>query len=169
MIIIISGLPGTGKSTLARALAKKWDVPYFNTDMIRKEFFFGEDKYSFQSREAIYLELKKRVVLSYPNFSTVIVDGTFYKEKLRRKFIKGLPEPLVWIEIVASEDDARDRISTPREYSEADNEVYNRLSGQFEPLLTPHLILNASQFGSDEMVHEAEEYIIGKHYDFIAN
>ena len=37
MIIVITGLPGTGKTTIAKALAKEIDAIVFSTDKIRKK------------------------------------------------------------------------------------------------------------------------------------
>lgn len=52
MIIIITGLPGTGKTTIANALAKEIDAVVFSTDKIRKKIF----------RNPVYNEEDKRIV-----------------------------------------------------------------------------------------------------------
>ena len=37
ILLVVFGLPGTGKTTFARALAARLGLPHFNTDIIRAE------------------------------------------------------------------------------------------------------------------------------------
>jgi len=39
MLIVVTGLPGTGKTTIAESLAKEVDAVVFSTDKIRKMIF----------------------------------------------------------------------------------------------------------------------------------
>ncbi len=53
MIVLICGLPGVGKSTLARDLASLIDAIVLSTDKIRKELI-SKPTYTKQERKSIY-------------------------------------------------------------------------------------------------------------------
>ncbi|MCK4896882.1 MAG: AAA family ATPase, partial [Candidatus Heimdallarchaeota archaeon] len=39
LVILLAGLPGTGKSTLARKLARRYRLEHISTDSVRKRIF----------------------------------------------------------------------------------------------------------------------------------
>jgi len=113
MLIVICGLPATGKSTLAKHLAIDLGGEVLRTDIIRRELFRdaslkevleSEDpmrydlerifdrqkvipeKYQrmiWKQKEIVYDELLKRVERLLKKGINVILDGTFYKRILR--------------------------------------------------------------------------------------
>ncbi|MFQ5353720.1 MAG: AAA family ATPase, partial [Thermodesulfobacteriota bacterium] len=102
-LIIICGLSGTGKSTLARALGMAlWAEP-LATDRIRREgkrpataespAKYGEGRYSPNKREQTYRELIRRGCADYlQNGRTVILDGTFSKNTFLTEAISSARE-----------------------------------------------------------------------------
>jgi predicted kinase len=42
MLIVFGGLPGVGKTTLAKAVAREWDAVYFRVDTIEQALRFSE-------------------------------------------------------------------------------------------------------------------------------
>ncbi len=95
-LIIICGLSGTGKSTLAGALGEAlWAEP-LATDRIRREVLapdeaptaapYGEGRYSPEKKADIYERLIKKACEDYlKNGRTVILDGTFSKNSFLKK------------------------------------------------------------------------------------
>ncbi|MFQ5428441.1 MAG: AAA family ATPase [Thermodesulfobacteriota bacterium] len=92
-LIIICGLSGTGKSTLARALGKALWAESLATDRIRRELRsptnadsptqYGEGPYSIEERTRTYRELFRRACADYlQKGRTVILDATFSKNSL---------------------------------------------------------------------------------------
>ena len=53
MVIIVCGLPGSGKSYFAERLAKKIDADYVNSDRLRKELFPSRT-YSDREKATVY-------------------------------------------------------------------------------------------------------------------
>ena len=160
-ITIVCGLPGTGKSTLARALAESIEAVHLNTDRIRHALG-RQGKYSENAKTEIYdhlLDATSDVVTSGRH---VVVDGTFYKAALREKFTSlavKINVAIHWIEIMASEETIRQRVSQERPYTEADYAVYLKVRDVFEPLATAHLTLDSDVLDLDEMVHRARQFI----------
>ena len=67
----------------------------------------------------------------------VVVDGTFYKQKLRdsyQVFASQNRVGLKWIELKAKESTIKSRVDKKRLYSEADYEVYLKVKALFEPM-----------------------------------
>ena len=62
MIIFVGGLIGAGKSTVAKGLAKHFDIPYYDVD-----------------------EVKKTVYRKDPNFEKNIAEGIPFNDELRRE------------------------------------------------------------------------------------
>ena len=56
MLIIICGLPGTGKTFIAKKLAPKINAEHLSTDRIRKELF-PEPTYSEDEKNKVYVEM----------------------------------------------------------------------------------------------------------------
>jgi len=53
MLILICGLPATGKSTVARRLAKALDAEVLRTDIVRKALI-GNPTYTEEEKNLIY-------------------------------------------------------------------------------------------------------------------
>jgi len=161
MLIAITGLPGTGKSTFARALAERLEAAHFNTDIIRDALNL-RGQYDVSSKEKIYDELLHRTAAALADKRTVIVDATFYKKDLRDQFntlATDHHQAVQWIEIRADEAVIKQRVQQKRQYSEADFDVYLQIKAKFEPLQQPHLTLWSDRMEVEEMVRHTLEHI----------
>ena len=133
--VIITGLPGTGKTTLGKALSKTTGWPHLNTDMIRDEMGL-RGQYDESTKARVYEELFHRLK-SLLAKGEVIIDGTFYKRSLQERLAAVVAKSgaeVVWVETSCSEDLIRERTSKKREYSEADYQVYLKIKQNYDPL-----------------------------------
>jgi predicted kinase len=139
--VIITGLPGTGKTTLAKALSKATDWPHLNTDMIRDELGL-RGQYDESTKARVYEELFHRLKHLLVK-GEVVIDGTFYKRSLQERLagvIADAGAEAVWVEATCSEDLIRERTSKKREYSEADFEVYLKIKADYHPLPSAFIV-----------------------------
>ena len=56
MVVIVFGLPGSGKSYFASRLAKKLEADYISSDQVRKKLFTRPD-YSEEGKKQVYKKL----------------------------------------------------------------------------------------------------------------
>lgn len=161
MNLIVFGLPGSGKSYFARELAKRVGAHYANTDVVRRQLN-QESKYTPEGKVAVYETMLSAMEDAILTNSTIILDGTFYRDNIRSKFIlkaRMLNSPLSFIEVKASPEVIRERVEKPRPDSEADFEVYQKIKEEFQPLIIPHLVLRSDDNNVDRMINEAQEYL----------
>lgn len=93
MLLAISGLMGTGKSTLAREVAQSLGWELLSTDAIRQEQFgvsdapagFGEGLYRPELRAQVYEEMFRRADELLEQGSSVVLDATFSASPLREQ------------------------------------------------------------------------------------
>ncbi|MCM4161582.1 ATP-binding protein [Antarcticibacterium flavum] len=158
MVILVIGLPGSGKSFFAERLAQKIGADYYNSDRLRKEIFF-ERTYSDSEKEKVYNALLKKMKEATNKGKDVVVDATFYKDKFRKLFTTNGGERIAFIKVWANEKLTKDRIQKKRKFSEADFDVYKLLKRQWEPVKQPHLILESTNENIDAMLQKAEDYL----------
>lgn len=160
-IIVIFGLPGSGKTFFAKKLTKELAAVYIGSDEIRIKTF-RKGKYDLKSKQAIYLDMLVQTEHSLRYDSVVILDATFYLQSLRELFIAKAAElhvPLYFIEVEATEATIRERLKQKRADSEADLHVYQQLKEEFEPLTESHLILHSDEMTITEMIRLTLAYI----------
>lgn len=159
MVIIIFGLPGSGKSYFASRFAKVINAAYINSDKVRKETF-EKSVYSDLQKKAVYDKMLEQMKLSVKQNKNVVLDATFHKENTRKTFAEEMKDKggISFIEIQADENTIRERLKRPRPYSDADFEVYKIISQQNEPLNEPHLILKSTD-NINEMIQTATDYL----------
>ncbi len=165
MIIIVFGLPGSGKSFFASKLAGKLKIKYVNSDVIRKELF-AKRLYSPEEKMQVYNEMIREMKAAVQSQQSVILDATYYKKSIRQKVIESaldLDEKIIFIEVTAEEKIAKERLAKERPYSEADYSVYLKLKKEFEPLENDHLVLESGRDNIEEMLSEAMTYIENHH------
>lgn len=160
MIVIVFGLPGSGKSYFARKLAARINGDYINSDVVRKEMF-RQKTYSEQEKLLVYKAMIEKVVATVKQNGSVVVDATFYKKDIRTRFIEEIKikDPVVFIEVIADEDLIKERLKTPRTESDADFAVYQKIKEQWEPLDETHLVLHSTNDNIDDMLEIATNYL----------
>ena len=145
MLILVCGLPGTGKTTLAGRIAKEYSAIHLNTDIIRRKYL-KERTYSEEEKKMIYEKLFSEAEKSLNEGKTVVLDGTFYKKELRNK-ATDIAEKFTIIECVLDEKVLKERIGKRamcNVASEANYDVYLKVKEQFEPIEQEHLVLDTS-------------------------
>ena len=161
MLILVTGLPGSGKTTLAHALSLAINAKHRNSDVIREKMNY-RGRYDRSSKRTVYLRLLSEVEELVAAKNNVIVDATFYKKNLREPFLKLARRqkiPAIWIEVTAEEAVIKKRLAEPRPDSDANFTVYRMLKKQYEPLNQDHLILESDQCTTEELVAKAIEYL----------
>lgn len=160
-LILVVGLPGTGKTTFARALSTAIEARHLNSDIVRHDAG-KRGHYDSASKAAIYNEMLGRTEDFLKNHQPVVIDATFYKNIFRSPYQllgEKYDVDVKWIEIKADEEIIKERVNKKREYSEADFEVYKRIKKDYEPLEMTHLILWSDQLSVEEMVSKAKAYL----------
>jgi len=161
MIILVCGLPGSGKSYLAERLAKKCGAVYLSSDIVRQEMN-ARGHYSREDKLNVYKELQKQAAALCRQEKDVVVDATFFHHTLREMFLslaKEIRVRIYVIEVTASEDLIRKRLKEPRPFSEADFKVYESVRDVFEEITMPHLVLESTNDNIDFMLDSAIEYL----------
>lgn len=160
MVIIVFGLPGSGKSYFASRLAKSMHAVYLNSDRIRKEMF-EQRTYSPREKKAVYGQMLLGLRKALKQRKNVVLDATFHKTVTRELFIKEMAGKgaIRFIEVRAAESIIRERLRKERPDSEADLPVYQRICLAYEPLAEPHLVLKSTNENIDAMLLKAAEYL----------
>ena len=154
-LILVCGLPGSGKSYFAKLLSEKIQAAYFNSDVCRKELFPNQRNYSEKEKQSVYDALLSSTETNVIHHTSVVVDATFYKNSLRLPFYD-LADQLNCscsiIYLFADETLIKKRTSQIRENSEADYSVYLKLKDVFEPIKKPHLTLQSTNNNIDALL-----------------
>lgn len=87
-LIYMIGIPGSGKSTVAKEVAKKERAVILSTDDLRREMFFSET--SQKKTNLLYYELFRRVEILLSEGKNVIVDATNTERGYRMLALKHL-------------------------------------------------------------------------------
>jgi len=162
MIIVVFGLPGSGKSYLAQHLSGMLHADYITSDAIRKELF-RHPSYSENEKKKVYDEMLKRIAESEYH-KEVVVDATLSDMSIRTEFISKIKDiaPVYFIEVTASEELIQQRLVTPRSDSDADFEVYEKLRDNWMPFKDPHLVLRSTNNNIEEMLDAICDYIFSR-------
>src|SRR5205823_496105 len=90
LVVVVGGLAGSGKTTLATALAEALGAELLRTDVIRQEVFGAGPNsaeiyggiYAPEARERVYDEVFRRAAALHSDRISVVLDGTFPERSL---------------------------------------------------------------------------------------
>jgi adenylylsulfate kinase len=157
MIVLMAGLPGCGKSTLARELAAQTSGAVLDKDAIRAALFAPEDiEYSSEQDDFCQeLMLETAVYLLHKNpLRHVFLDGRpFSRHDQIEQVVQAaetLGQPWRILECVCSEQNARRRIeehviSKQHPAQNRDYRLYLRVKSQFEEITFPKTIIDTEK------------------------
>jgi len=164
-LIIVCGLTGTGKTTLASALAEQLGFERLSSDIVRKELAgvapgerrfepFGRGIYREDFTEKTYGELLGRGETLLKAGRSVILDATFSRAAHREQAIKAARKRGALFHIIVCEADEaviRRRLAERSEGAPSDSdgrwEIYEQQRERYEAFLEqqPHMTVDTSQ------------------------
>lgn len=164
-LIMLSGLPGTGKSTLAKKLGQNLDVVIVESDAIRNEMvdmptFSGKENN--RVFETVYKMMRQHLDVGH----TVVMDATNLIEGYRDvayRIAEHYAVPLILVSVEAEARVVRERLERRAESESnvfvAGWSVYRRMSITQEPISRGHIRVDTTD-GVDE---GAAQIIIAVH------
>jgi len=147
-LVLIGGLPGTGKSALADATAGRLGFTVLNSDRVRKELAglpaetsararYGSGIYTAEWTERTYRELQRRAAVLLAHGESVIADASFITARQRAAAAATAAEAsadLVQLRCTAPGELAAQRMSTrPSRVSDADDAIAAQMEAFAEP------------------------------------
>ncbi len=161
VIMIVMGLPGSGKTYFAQHLARTLSAEHISSDQTRNEHR-RRGQYGLSDKLAVYHAMVEQADEALATGQSVVLDATFHLEIFRRLVEDWASEKdysIRYIEIIADEATTRKRTRRSRSDSEADYRVYQQLKREAEPLEQAHLRLDSSDEDIDTMLQRALDYL----------
>lgn len=170
MLIMMAGLPGTGKSTLSRALSERPDSVVLDKDVVRAALFPAPHiEYSREQDDfcqQVMLSAAEFLLSRNPRLR-IFLDGRPFSCSYQRHQVEeaasGLRTPLAIVECVCREEIAlarlqRDRDTGAHVAANRSSALYVSIKTEFEPFTQPRLTLDTGQ-PLAECVRQAEAYL----------
>ena len=151
VLVVVAGLPGTGKSQFSRELRLRTDAVILESDVIRR-LFFARPSYTWREGKRVFAALHAAVEKLLDSGISCIVDATNLAESYRQP-LYAIAErhgvKLIVVEVTAPVKVALARLSeraaTPENVSDADVAVYERMSQAWEEIGREHFIVDTSK------------------------
>ena len=160
-LVILCGLPGTGKSYFARELARRAPFVWLNSDRTRK-LLVDQPSYSRREHRRVFSAMHVLTRGYLRDGYSVVFDATNLNENVRRPLYESADavgvEPLI-IRFTADRELVRQRLNDRAEgvgeasQSDATWDVYSRMAVADQPVPRPHLLVA----GPDDVAGALEE------------
>lgn len=173
-LVLMAGLPATGKSTVARRFGERAGFAVIDTDRVRKQLAgldpgedasaeFGAGIYTEGWSDRTYGECRRRAENILFAGGRVIVDATFCRADRRRRFAdlaREMGVPVHIVECQTSREVVVERLEARTDdASDADLNVYDRLQDRWEPY-DERLASRVHRVSTDGPVEESVEQVV---------
>ena len=161
MLIIVRGLPGTGKSYFSENFAIALGATYVSSDQVRARLKL-RGRYEETVKERVYQEMFKEAKEALQSHHHCLMDATFSKlDRLgaASRLAAAYSVAFFVIEMTADEDTIKDRVSRSRKFSEANVAVYEKIKREYESIQEDFLLLNSSTLSLEAMIKKAKKYL----------
>ncbi|MBL7166850.1 MAG: AAA family ATPase [Dehalococcoidales bacterium] len=169
VLIVVSGLPGTGKSFFSRRLAERVPLLVLESDALRKALFSlpshsaGESSQLFRAVHLLIEELLKDGI-------SLVLDATNLSERFRERLYSIADRTnarLVMVLVEAPPEVVRqrleDRAGDPEDNSDADWSVYCQMRPSVERISRNHYVIDTSRDTEpviDKVVREIKQFAL---------
>jgi len=154
MLILMAGLPGTGKSTLSRALAAKLGGTVIDKDHVRAALFSPPDiEYSTEQDDfcmAVMLKVAGYLFRKDPA-RIVFLDGRTFSQTYQLKratgFAEAISQPWRILECTCDESTARKRLGNDSNHIARNRsfDLYLKVKSRFEEITFSKTVINTDQ------------------------
>jgi adenylylsulfate kinase len=157
MIILMAGLPGTGKSTLARELAQQMNGRVLSKDEFRHSLFKPEEVEYSARQDDFCLQLMLETagyLLSRDPAKIVFLDGRPFSRRYQIENVlavaTSLHQPWRILECVCSEETVRRRLEADADggshpAGDRNFQLYLEVKARFEAILHPKTVIDTDQ------------------------
>jgi predicted kinase len=166
MIVIMAGLPGAGKTTLARELARLMQGAVLSKDEIRAAIFSpGDIEYSAKQDDFVMeiMLTAARFILQKSPTRNIFLEGRTFSRRYQidrvLAFASELNQPWKIIECTCSEESARRRLDSQDAPHPARNRnfgLYMDVKAHFEPITYPKTTIS-SDHSLEQCVKQAQQ------------
>ncbi len=152
-LVVVSGLPGSGKSHFTRQLCQRFPLARLESDALRKALF-GKPTYSPEESARLFAACHQVLDRLLARGIPAVLDATNLREIHRRPLYRIAEKNRAKLILVNLEAPAalvhkrladRRRGLNPWDHSDAGPEVYQRMREQAEPLPQPHIRVDTSR------------------------
>jgi predicted kinase len=152
-LIVISGLPGTGKSYFSRRLAERWPCLIVESDALRK-VLFPVPSYGAQESQRLFQALHLLTEEFLSKSMPVLLDATnlveYHREHLYR-IADRLGLKIIIVRVEAPAELVRERLQRrgesidPRDRSDAGWTIYQRMKPKVQQIRRRHFVVNTAR------------------------
>lgn len=146
-LVVVCGLPGVGKTTVAMRIADHLDSEILRTDVIRKSLF-DDPSYTADETAAVYDALIRRARERLVTGVSVVLDATFADATFRRNaraMGEQVAESFDLVEVACDESVVKRRIEQRDGISDADFQVHLHFREEFDRIEPDHLVIDNSR------------------------
>jgi adenylylsulfate kinase len=171
VLIVMAGLPGTGKSTLAARLAAELSGVVLSKDEVRAVLFPGavldySNEQDDTAMSAIY-SAAAYILKANPSCAVILDGRTFSKPgqlDAPSALARSLGQSLRVIECICSESVARERLAADfaagtHLAGNRSPELFARVKAEAQPITVPRLTLDTGELSIEECVRKCAEYL----------
>ncbi|HKS95019.1 MAG TPA: ATP-binding protein [Terriglobia bacterium] len=144
-LIILSGLPGTGKTTFAHALLAGVPAAHIESDAIRRGLA-PVPRYTSNENAAVFGRVEAAARTALTGGRHAILDATNLTTRDRRRFVRlarELDARVIFVRLTAPEDVVKGRLAHPRAgFSQAAGDTYDRMRDRPQRFAGPAIVVD---------------------------